>query len=96
VSSPGSKPLAGSSSPDGHSRRTSCPSAPTSVSFSGLNVRSPAYTHACSPCVPHGCSGSMRGYQGAPAIAKAVTSSGEVTNACVERLPSLRAAKLRL
>ncbi len=31
-----------------------------------------------------------------PAMAKAVTSSGEVTNACVAGLPSLRAAKLRL
>ena len=49
----------------------SLPSAPTSVSTSGLNVRSPA-------------------------IANAVTSSGDVTNACVAGLPSLRAAKLRL
>jgi hypothetical protein len=68
---PASKPLAGSSSPTGASSLISLPSAPTKVSFSGLNVRSPA-------------------------IAKAVTSSGEVTKACVAGLPSLRAAKLRL
>ena len=69
--SPGSKPLAGSSSPVGASSLISLPSAPTRVSFSGLKVRSPA-------------------------MAKAVTSSGEVTKAWVAGLPSLRAAKLRL
>jgi hypothetical protein len=71
VSSPASKPLAGSSSPVGGVRATSWPLAPTSVSTAGLKVRSPA-------------------------IANAVTSSGDVTNACVAGLASLRAAKLRL
>mmetsp|Transcript_33922 Transcript_33922/g.100966 ORF Transcript_33922/g.100966 Transcript_33922/m.100966 type:complete len:293 (+) Transcript_33922:705-1583(+) len=71
VSMPGSKPLDGSSSPPGISSVSSFPSAPTSVSFSGLNVKSPA-------------------------IAMAVTSSGDATKQCVAGLPSLRAAKLRL
>ena len=42
VSIPGSKPLAGSSSPTGGESEISLPSAPTSVSTSGLNERSPA------------------------------------------------------
>mmetsp|Transcript_21649 Transcript_21649/g.38589 ORF Transcript_21649/g.38589 Transcript_21649/m.38589 type:complete len:208 (-) Transcript_21649:1161-1784(-) len=68
---PGSKPSSGSSSPKGLFSASSDPSAATSVSFSGLKLRSPA-------------------------MANAVTSSGEVTKAWVAGFPSLRAAKLRL
>jgi hypothetical protein len=63
--------MAGSSTPEGGSRKISLPSAPTRVSCSGLKVRSPA-------------------------MANAVTSSGEVTKAWVAGLASFRAAKLRL
>lgn len=68
---PGSKPLAGSSTPEGGSRKISFPSAPTRVSFSGLKDRSPA-------------------------MAKAVTNSGEVTKACVAGFASFLAAKFLL